>query len=512
MCGLQLVLSARSPNIVIILLDDVGYGDLGCYWNPLGQRSNTPFLDYMAMKGIRFTDFHSAASTCTPSRGSLLTGRLCSRTGYPYRIPDSFVGGLPLNETTFGETFKTAGYRTGMLGKWQMGIEPDYHPNSRGFDFYFGLPDGNNNGCGDEAGGTLLPNVCPNNWPNASWNDPSFCYLCEAEKILKILAIPLFHNRIIVEQPVNQTSLSSRYAEMAAKFVKDGSKPFLLYVGLAHMHAPLFHMPEFEGKSASNSVYGDTLLEMDNTIKTIVEAIKESGEEENTLVWVVSDNGPDEALCQYGGSPGPFVGAWQRNQGGGGAASKDTAFEAGHRVPSIVYWPGTVKGGQVLDTIASTMDIYPTIVALANIQMPNNRVYDGIDISDLLLGKPFLVKRVLYHPLTYDFGGECDIEAVRIGDYKAIFATGGTSDCEGNTGTLQQHFPPLIFNVEADPVESSPLDPDSNLFRSVLEEVHQAMVDIEESIQMDKTPIAVGKYNPCSIPCCNPLNVACRCY
>ncbi|KAJ8038063.1 Arylsulfatase G [Holothuria leucospilota] len=474
-CGLQLVLSARSPNIVIILLDDVGYGDLGCYWNPTGQRSNTPFLDYMASEGIRFTDFHSAASTCTPSRGSLLTGRLCSRTGYPYRLPDGFVGGLPLNETTFGETFKAAGYRTGMLGKWGMGIEPDYHPNSRGFDFFFGLPDGNNNGCGDEAGGTLLPNLCPMNWPNASGNDASFCYL----------SIPLFRNRIIVEQPVNQTSLSLRYAEMAAKFVTDGSKPFLLYVGLAHMHVPLFHMPEFEGRSQSNSVYGNTLLEMDHTVKTIVEAIKDSGEEENTLVWVVR---------------------------GGGTASKGTAFEAGHRVPSIVYWPGTVRGGQVLDTIASTMDIYPTIAALANIQMPNNRVYDGIDISDLFFGKPFLAKRVLYHPVTYPFGGECDLEAVRIGDFKAIFATGGQPDCEGNTGTLEQHFPPLIFNLEEDQMESSPLDPDSTLFQSVLQEVNQAMADIEQSIQMNKTPIAAGKYNPCSIPCCNPLNVVCRCY
>ncbi|KAJ8038064.1 Arylsulfatase G [Holothuria leucospilota] len=507
----NIAVSSHPPNMVIILLDDVGYGDLGSYWNPIGQLSNTPFLDYMADNGIRFTDFHSAASICTPSRGSLLTGRLCARTGYPNRVPDGFVGGLPLNETTFGEIFKSAGYRTGMIGKWGMGIEPKYHPNSRGFDFYFGLPDGNNNGCIDEAGGTLLPNVCPRDESDAPGHDGSFCYLCESETVEQ-LALPLFHNRLIVEQPVNLTSLSLRYAEMGADFVKESTRPYLLYVGLAHMHVPLFHMPEFEGKSASNSVYGDTLLEMDNTVKTIVEAIKDSGEEDNTLVWVLSDNGPEEGQCQFAGSPGPFSGVWQKNEGGGGTASKGTAFEAGHRVPSIVYWPGTIKGGQVVDTLTNSMDIYPTIAALANIQIPTNRIYDGMDISDILLGRPFSRKRVLYHPIANIFDYRCDIQAVRIGDYKAIFVTGGRADCERNTGNLQIHSPPLIFNVQEDPMESIPLDPDSNLFGSVLEKVDQAMADIEQSLQMDSTPIVEPKYNPClSIPCCNPLNVVCRC-
>ncbi|KAJ8038062.1 Arylsulfatase G [Holothuria leucospilota] len=301
---------------------------------------------------------------------------------------------------------------------------------------------------------------------------------------------------------------------MAAQFIQNGlysSNPYLLYVALAHMHVPLFHMPEFEGKSASNTVYGDTLMEMDNTIKTIVEAIKESGEEENTLVWVVSDNGPNEYECQYGGSLGPFTGTWQREQGGG--ASKGSVFEAGHRVPSIVYWPGTIKGGQVSDALTSTMDIYPTMAALANIQMPDKRIYDGVDISDLLMGTPALSRRVLFHPIAHIVDGprQCVIDAVRKDDYKAIFAAGGYRACGENPGITQSYSPPLIFNVKEDPMESSPLDPDSDLFRSVLEQVDQAMVDIHRTLKLDKTPVQEGEYDPCALPCCNPLNVVCRC-
>ncbi|KAJ8038060.1 Arylsulfatase G [Holothuria leucospilota] len=400
-----------------------------------------------------------------------------------------------------------------MVGKWGLGITPDYHPNSRGFDFYYGLPDSNNHGCSLEAGGTTDPNVCPRSWSDLPGYNGLHCYPCGSDIASRDPAVPLFHNRIILEQPVNQTSLDFRYAEMAAKFIKHGSKPFLLYTGLTHMHAPLFHMPEFEGQSQSNSLYGDTLLEMDSTIRTIVEAIKDSGEEENTLVWVVSDNGPDEGQCQFGGSPGPFLGVWQKTEGGGGSASKGTVFEAGHRVPSLVYWPGTIKGGQVSDSLASTMDIYPTMAALANIHLPDKRVYDGVDISELLLGKS-IPKRVLYHPKVYHADGKprCYLDAVRVGDYKAIFFTeGGRVDCEGDQGIIQSHSPPLIFNLEEDPMESSPIDPDSTLFRSVLQEVNQAMADIERSIQMDSTPIEEGEFNPCSDPCCNALNVVCRC-
>ncbi|KAJ8038068.1 Arylsulfatase G [Holothuria leucospilota] len=390
------VVSARPPNMVIIILDDVGYGDLGCYWNPTGQRSNTPFLDYMASEGIRFTDFHSAGSVCVPSRGSILTGRMCVRTGFPNRIPDDVIGGLPFNETIIAETFKAAGYRTGLIGKWgSLGVSPKYHPNSRGFDLFYGLPDSNNHGCTLEAGGTVKPRVCPSSWSDIPEYNGTRCSLCSFDNDIGNYGVPLYHNRIIIEQPVNQTTLSLRYSQMAAEFVKDGSQPYLLYVALAHMHTPLFHMPEFEGKSASNSVYGDTLLEMDNTIKTIVEAIRESGEEANTLIWVASDNGPDEGQCQFAGSPGPFTGVWQRKEGGGGSTSKSTPFEGGHRVPSIVYWPGTIEGGQVSDALISGMDVYPTMAALANIQMPGDRTYDGMDISDLLLGRPFHGRRVI---------------------------------------------------------------------------------------------------------------------
>ncbi|KAJ8037656.1 Arylsulfatase G [Holothuria leucospilota] len=502
---LQHVIAAKQPNVVIILIDDIGFADLTSNWNPSDQDSNTPFLDRMADNGIRFMDFHSAASVCTPSRASLLTGRLGKRTGVVRNFSPLSVAGLPLNETTFAETFQAAGYRTGMVGKWHLGMTSHYHPNSRGFDFYFGLPYSNDMGCSDDPGYNIPTDTpCPKD------------KLFNADVSVSVPfypAVPLFTNRTIVEQPVNQTTLSQQYAQMAGKFMKNNRKdarPFLLYAALTHMHVPLSYMPEFKNKSNWRGVYGDTLLEMDNTIKDIVNAIKDAGEENNTLVWVAGDNGPWEVKCELAGDPGPFVGYWQKS--GGGSSAKMTVWEGGHREPALAYWPGTIKGGQTVYTTVSMMDIYPTIAALANISMPGNRIYDGIDISNLLLQKPFATKRVLFHPNSGAVGSVAgEFGAIRVGDYKAIFFTGGMSDCGGKTGIPKNHNPPLIFNIEEDPLESKPMDPETALYQSVLTDVKKALSEINKSIEGDNTTVTDYTENPNMRPCCNHDHVVCRC-
>lgn len=280
------------------------------------------------------------------------------------------------------------------------------------------------------------------------------------------------------------------------------------------MHVPFFVMPEFAGKSARGDAYGDALLEMDWVIETIVKVIEDNDEAENTLIWVASDNGPEEEQCQYGGDPGPFLGLWQKNTGGGGSTSKYTVWQGGHLMPALAYWPGTIEGGRVSDELVSMMDIYPTIASLAGIDMPGNRIYDGIDISNILLDEPFSSKnRVLYHPLYIYENGLYNgkMGAVQIDEYKAVYETGGIPECGGLFGPSTRHDPPLIFNVKEDPMESTPIDPGSSEYHSVLMKVNQALVDLEQSLLQDNTTVVDYTSNSCVMLCCNPLNVVCRC-
>ncbi|PIK38747.1 putative arylsulfatase G-like [Apostichopus japonicus] len=491
----------KRPNILIILVDDFGFADMSGNWSPQTVPSNTPYLESLADNGIRFVDFHAAASVCTPSRAALLTGRLGKRTGVTRNFSPFSVGGLPTNETTFAETFKSAGYRTGMVGKWHLGITKEFHPNSRGFDFYYGLPYSNDMGCSDDPGHNIpIGNPCPKD--RLGEEDPTYP------------GVPLYYNESIVAQPVNQTSLSKRYAEMAVKFIKNeqDDKPFLLYVALTHMHVPLLYMDHFKNKSLNKGIYGDTLLEMDNTVQTIVSAVKEIGQEKNTLVWVAGDNGPWEAKCELGGDPSPFIGVWQKLEGGGGSTSKMTVWEGGHRVPAAVYWPGTIKGGLISEVTTSMLDIYPTIASLANVTLPGDRIYDGKDITDHLLGKPFPKDRVLYHPNSGALGSvPGDFGAVRVGDYKAVYFTGGIADCRGKLGKAESHHPPLIFNVREDPMESNPLDPGSKLYQSIYAGMKEAMIDINASLKNDNRTVADYTEDPNAKPCCNPHHVVCRC-
>ncbi|KAJ8037949.1 Arylsulfatase G [Holothuria leucospilota] len=473
------ITASAQPNFVILLMDDVGYGDITSFWNPSNVSASTPFVDYMAANGIS-----------APSRASLLTARLGARTGITSTVFPSTRGGLPSNETTFGETFSKAGYKTGMIGKWHMGVRGDFHPYSRGFDFYTGLPYSPDMGCTDEEGYSEIGSViCPNDWFDIPGYSDFDCYLCPSGEGDNFPALPLINGRQIVKQPLNMTYLSLRYIQSADAFIteRETTTPFLLYVGLQHTHTPFFIMPEFAGKSARGDAYGDALLEMDWVIETIVKVIEDNGEAESTLIWVAR---------------------------GGGSSSKYTIWEGGHRIPALAYWPGTIEGGRVSDELVSMMDIYPTMASLAGIDMPGNRIYDGIDISNILLDRPFSSKnRVLYHPLhEYENGlYNGKMGAVRMDEYKAMYMTGGIPECGGLYGPSTRHDPPLLFNVKEDPMESTPIDPASSEYQSVLMEVNQALVDLEQSLLQDNTSVVDYTFNYCVMPCCNPLNVVCRC-
>ncbi|NXB78719.1 ARSG Arylsulfatase, partial [Donacobius atricapilla] len=489
---------SRQPNFIVVLADDVGWGDLGANW---AETKETPHLDQLAAEGTRFVDFHSAASTCSPSRASLLTGRLGLRNGVTHNFAITSLGGLPLNETTLAEVLREAGYSTGAIGKWHLGHHGRHPPTSRGFDFYFGIPYSHDMGCTDSPGYDVPPcPACPRHG-SAARVARKACYT--------EVALPLLENVTIVEQPVELRSLARRYAEEAARFIQrasDSGRPFFLYLALAHMHVPLSPpLPPAPGRG----VYGASLSEMDVLVGRIKELADGLGKG-STLLWFTGDNGPWAQKCELAGRLGPFVGAWQRQRGG--SSAKQTTWEGGHRVPALAYWPGRVPARRTSHALLSVLDIFPTLVALAGAALPRHRRLDGLDVSPVLFGWSDVGHKVLLHPNSGAAGKVGEIEALRLAQYKAFYTTGGAMACDGSTGPAERHQPPLIFNLDRDPQEQEPLDVASREYQAVLPAISRAYAQALQDIAADNVSVADYSQDPAAIPCCNVQHVGCRCH
>ncbi|MFM8250614.1 MAG: sulfatase [Planctomycetota bacterium] len=405
---------ARKPNFIVIYADDLGYGDLGCYGHP---SIRTPNLDRMAAEGLRFTDFYSAAEVCTPSRTALLTGRYAIRSGMAHDqfrvLRANSTGHLPLGEITIAELLKTQGYRTGIIGKWHLGVwsnNPAGHPDQHGFDTTFGLPHSNDMNATSEApkGAPALA-VQKAEWWNA----------------------PLYRNRQLIEQPADQTTLTKRYTEEAISFIqRNREQPFFLYLPHTFPHTPLFASGDFRGKSLRGG-YGDVVEELDWSVGQVLQTLRTEGLANDTLVIFSSDNGPWLIMNQQGGSAGLL------------RDGKGSTWEGGMRVPAIAWWPGRIAGGRVEREVASTLDIFPTLARLAGAELPRDRVLDGVDIQQLLLdaGKPSR------EPFFYYRGTR--LFAVRQGDFKAHFLT---QNAYGQPKHVVQD-PPLLYQLRVDPSE-----------------------------------------------------------
>ncbi|NXS61338.1 ARSG Arylsulfatase, partial [Brachypteracias leptosomus] len=487
-----------QPNFIVILADDVGWGDLGANW---AETKETPHLDELAAEGMRFVDFHSAASTCSPSRASLLTGRLGARNGVTHNFAITSVGGLPLNEATLAQVLREAGYSTGAIGKWHLGHHGQYHPSFRGFDYYFGIPYSHDMGCTDTPGYNLPPcPPCPRHGAAARVVRKD----CYTE-----VALPLFENITIIQQPVNLSSLAARYAEEAAQFIQrasDSGRPFFLYLALAHMHVPLGIPPQ--PPTPGRGIYGAALSEMDALVGQIKQVIDSHGKG-RTLLWFAGDNGPWAQKCELAGHLGPFVGAWQRQRGG--SSAKQTTWEGGHRVPALAYWPGHIPAKRTSHALLSTLDIFPTLVALAGAALPPNRRFDGLDVTPVLFGWSDVGHKVLLHPNSGAAGRAGEIEALRLAQYKVFYTTGGAMACDGSTGPAEHHQPPLIFNLDRDIPEQEPLAVASREYQAVLPAVSRAYTQALEDISTDNISVADYSKDPAVVPCCNAQHVACRC-
>ncbi|MGI8599822.1 MAG: sulfatase family protein [Chitinophagaceae bacterium] len=396
----QIKAKEKLPNIIVIFVDDLGYGDLSSYGHPTIR---TPNIDSMANQGIRFTQFYVGANVCTPSRAALLTGRLPVRYGLAGAeargvfFPNSSKG-LPPSEITIAKALKSKNYKTGIIGKWHLGHLPEYLPTSHGFDYFFGIPYSND----------MIPQN--NDWP----------------------ALPVFKNTEVIETDPDQRYLTKRYTEEAINFIKNNkNNPFFLYYPNNFPHVPLYASDEFSGQS-KRGLYGDVVSELDWSVGKILQTLRDLKIEENTMVIFTSDNGPWLLKDLNGGSAGLLF------------EGKGSAYEGGMRVPAIAWWPGTIKPNQVCDQLATTMDLFPTILKLAEVKRLNDREYDGVDIWPLFAGENKPVRDLVY------YYHRSELYAIRKGEWKAHFITKPSYRPDI---PLTVHDLPVLFNLNIDPSE-----------------------------------------------------------
>jgi arylsulfatase A len=443
----------RPPNLVILLADDLGYGDLGCYGHP---SIRTPNLDRMAAEGLRFTDFYSAAPVCTPSRAALLTGRLPVRSGMTsdtrrVLFPNS-TGGLPREEVTIAEALKTKGYATACVGKWHLGHHrPEQLPMGQGFDSYFGIPYSN-----DMDAVRARPQGAAGTGPGGieRWN------------------VPLMRDEKIIERPADQATLTKRYTDEALEFMaRSGkeSKPFFLYLAYTMPHVPLFASSEFAGKSP-RGLYGDVVEQIDHSVGRVLEFLREQKLAENTLVVFSSDNGPWLIKNQNGGSAGLL------------REGKGSTWEGGMRVPCVAWWPGRIKrgpGGRLERGVASQMDLFPTALALASVELPADRPIDGRDLSATLFERqPPPADRALF------YYRDSQLYAVRKGRWKAHYVTrpGYGRD------EPKRHERPMLFDLLQDPSERFDLAAGDKS-----KDVDHALADLAREVERHRQTMTAGK-------------------
>ena len=328
--------TTRPPNIIYILADDLGYGDLGCYGN---TKNATPNIDSLAASGVRMTDFH-AASWCAPSRRALMTGCHANR---PWGDKSSRLA----SAITIPEMLKQSNYATALIGKWHLEMGKGLHPLDQGFDYWYGTRGSND-------------------WDGPPPNFASFREAAEED-----WKTPLHINRENKGPVVKQSEFTQRYTEESIRFITENKKrPFFLYLAHNMPHVPIFASERFRGKS-KNGIYGDVIEELDWSVGAILQSLDDNGLREQTIVIFTSDNGPWSMFGKFGGEATPLRG------------EKSTSWEGGERVPCIAAWPGTFPPAVCKEWVVN-YDMYATIASLTGSATEPGHAIDSLDMSDVL--------------------------------------------------------------------------------------------------------------------------------
>jgi arylsulfatase len=419
MLGLLLLSSAAAfgadrPNIVLMLSDNIGYGELGAYGGGAVRGAPTPRLDTLAGQGIRFTNFNVEVE-CTPSGSALMTGRYPIRAGTGRVSMAGLPGGLAPWEYTMAEMLSNLGYRTAIFGKWHIGAPPGRFPTDQGFDEWWGFP--------------FSTNVAT--FPEAVGFDVSVAqipHLLEGKRGERVTPVEPYttENRPKIDQWIAERSVA--YIEAHAQ----DEAPFFLYIPWSHAHHPYLAHPDFKGSSTSGD-FGDVMVEHDARVGQVLDAIDAAGIADDTLVIYASDNGPDAAYYPQVSNSGPFRGYL------------GSSYEGGIRTPMMIRWPGRVPSGWVTNAMVSITDFMPTLAAIVGGELPADRAIDGVDQSALFLGaSEESAREAILIFLEYR------LLAIKWRQFK-VFLTGDSPDPRGRP--LQTLFAPHVFNVEQDPRE-----------------------------------------------------------
>ncbi|XP_071476461.1 arylsulfatase A-like [Diadema antillarum] len=477
----------EKPNIIFLYADDLGYGDLQSYGHPT---SSTPNLNRLASEGLRFTQFYASAPVCSPSRAAILTGRYHIRSGvYPGVFDPLSSGGLPHNETTIAEVLQPLGYRTGIVGKWHLGVGEagTYLPTSQGFQYYYGMP--------------YSHDYCPCLvcfYPNSSCYDD-----CRTQ----MSSCPIYNGTTIVEQPANLTSIAKRLTAAAKEFIRESASsatPFFLYYAFLHTHHPQFAGEAFRNSTARGT-FGDSLAEMDWGVGQVLQQLEESGLTSNTFIFFTSDNGPSLMREVRGGNAGLLK------------CGKGTTYEGGMRVPGIAHWPGRISPGRTMQLTAQ-IDLLPTVAKLAGAKLPSNVTLDGVDMSPVLFNSSESARESYsYYPENANpkFG----MYALRWKQYKAHFYTQGWGksrvsdrDCVA-TAKRTQHVPPLLYDLHQDASEQYNLV-NSTIYPGVIAEITKLKAELDAGMvwaQSQTRKPEDENLEPCCNPGCTPFPQCCHC-
>ena len=438
--------SERQPHIVLVLADNLGWGELGCYGGGALRGAPTPRIDSLADEGLKCLNFN-VESDCVPTRSALMTGRHPIRTGALQSVPAGLPQGIHPWEITLPQVLKQAGYDTAMFGKWHLGDRPGRYPNDRGFDEWYGIPRTSNE--------TLFTHS-----PGFDQTVVDIPQVMEgfAGQPAKDVAEYDLEKRRLIDSELTKKSIDFMRRKA------NGDKPFFLYVPLTHLHFPTLAHPDFAGKSGVGE-FADSMMEMDYRVGELMDAVKALGIENNTLFIFASDNGP-EFRRPWRGTAGPWSGTYH------------TAMEGGLRVPLIVKWPGHIDKARVSDDIVHVTDLFTTLIEVAGVKTPTDRPIDGL--SQLSWWKGLVEKSAREGFLFYI---KTELRAVKWRHWKLHFVF----ESEPNSGTKHLETP-WLFNIKRDPKEETDAAMEDGWVRGPMRKMIMAF----EKTLKEHPPIAPG--------------------